>query len=198
MITDIGPYAQVSMSTTAGLLLRDNHGHQRLTVSNHGFLHSDEVFHPSQSGTQIVEVDERREHLDIALVKLNPSVNFTDSTYFEAKIPRRLLRSHEILDGAWFSVDGMSTRVVFMQAQGLTLDIPQRPQPTIDITFFKRRIYRAFETIGAAQREGVCGAALVEDDTEGGGAAGFFQNGNSDFALSPCLDELIDRSWSMV
>lgn len=197
-VTDIGLSAQASMSTTAGLLLRDNHGHQRLTVSNHGFLHSKEVFHPSNSGTQIGEIDERWEHLDIALVKLNPSVKFTNSTYFEAKVPRRLLRAHEIPDGAFFSVDGMSTGVVFMQAHGLTLDIPRRPQSITEIGFFKMRIYRGFGALGAVPREGVCGAAFVEDDSEEGGVAGFFQDGNADYALSPCLDELIDRSWSMV
>ena len=41
------------------------------------------------------------------------------------------------------------------------------------------------------------GAALVEDDEDGGGVAGFFQEANDDFALTPCLDEFIDRSWSV-
>ena len=197
-VTDSDSSAEASMSTTAGILVRDTHGHQRLTVSNHGFLHSKEVFHPSDSGTQIGEIDERWEHLDIALVRLYPSVQFTNSTYFEAKVPRRLLRAHEIPNGAFFSVDGMSTGVVFMQAQGLTLDIPPRPRDMNEIDFFKMRIYRGFGALGTVPREGICGAAFVEDDSEEGGVAGFFQNGNADYALSPCLDELIDQSWNIV
>jgi len=51
--------------------------------------------------------------------------------------------------------------------------------------------------MAAVPRDGICGAALVEDDSEEGGVAGFFQNGNSYYALSPCLDEFIDRSWAL-
>ena len=197
-VTNMGQYAQFSMSTTAGILIRDNHGHQRLSVSNHGFLYSDEVFHPSSNGVEIGVIDERWDALDIALVKLHPPARFTNNTYFEAKRPRRLLRSQEIPDGAFFSVDGMSTGIVYMQAQGLALDIPPRPQFCTDITFAKMRIYRGFGAMAAVPRDGICGAALVEDDSEEGGVAGFFQNGNSYYALSPCLDELIDRSWGVV
>ena len=34
------------------------------------------VFHPFEDNVQIGEIDERWEHLDIALAKLNPSVKF--------------------------------------------------------------------------------------------------------------------------
>jgi hypothetical protein len=197
-VTNMGQYAQFSMSTTAGILVRDNHGNQRLTVSNHGFLYGNEVFHPSNNGVQIGVIDERWESLDIALVKLNPSVEFTNDTYFEARRPRRLLRSQEIPQGTFFSIDGMSTGLVYMQAQGLSLDIPPRPQNGTNVTFVKLRIYRCFGAMAAVPRDGVCGAALVEDDSEEGGVAGFFQNGNSHYALSPCLDEFIDRSWGVV
>jgi hypothetical protein len=197
-VTNVGQYTQFSMSTTAGILVRDNYGHQRLTVSDHGFPYSNEVFHPSNNGVQIGVIDERWDALDIALVKLDPSAKFTNDTYFEAKRPRRLLRSQEIPDGVFFSVDGMSTGVMYMQAQGLALDIPPRPQPYTDITFAKMRIYRGFGVMTALPRDGICGAALVEDDSEEGGVAGFFQDGNSYYALSPCLDEFIDRSWAVV
>ena len=85
--TSAGPCAIFPRSTTAGLLLRDNHGHQRMTVSNHGFLESDEVYHPTEAGTQIGHIDERFVHLDVALVTLHPSTRFTNNTYFGAKNP---------------------------------------------------------------------------------------------------------------
>ena len=116
-IADDGSHLPGSMSTTAGILLRDNHGNQRLTVSNHGFQNRKEVFHPTETSKLIGEIDERWEHLGIALVKLNPSINFTNKTYFEAKAPRRLLSSHEIPYGAYFSVDGMSTASCKLRAQ---------------------------------------------------------------------------------
>jgi hypothetical protein len=196
--TNIGQYADLSMRTTAGILVRDNHGHQRLTVSNHGFLHSDEVFHPTNNGRHIGEIDERFDYLDIALVKLNPAIKFTNATYFEAKRPRRLLRSQEIPDGVFFCVDGMSTGAVFMQAQGITLDIPPRPSSMTAIRFLKLRTFRGFGALGSVPREGICGAPFIEDDSDEGGVAGFFVNGNAHFALTSCLDEFIDRSWGVV
>ena len=46
---------------------------------------------------------------------------------------------------------------------------------------------------------GLRGAATVEDDVDDGGVAGFFHPGNGGgWALSPWLDELINRSWSVV
>ena len=196
--TDSGTSAETLMATTAGLLVRNSHGQQRLTVANHGFLDSKDVFHPSTEGTHIGEIDERFEHLDIALVKLHPSVNFTNKTYFEVKAPRRLLRGVDIPQGAFFAVDGMSTGLVFMQAHGLSMEIPPRPPNVEEIKFFKMTLCRGFGALGAVAREGICGAAFVEDDSEEGGVAGFFQNGNGDYAMSPCLDELIDRSWEVV
>ena len=190
--------ADLSMHTTAGVLVQDNHGHQRLTVSNQGFIHGDEVFHPTNNGRTIGEIAERFDSLDIALVKLDPSINFTNALYFEAKRPRRFLRYHEIPDGAFFSVDGMSTGVVFMQAQGTTLDIPSRPSSMTDIRFSKMKIYRVYGGLSSMSREGICRAPLVEDNSDEGGVAGFFVHGNADYALAPCLDEFIDRSWSVV
>lgn len=136
--------------------------------------------------------------LDIALVKLNPSINFTNTTYFEAKRPRRLLRPQEIPDGAFFCIDGMSTGAVFMQVHGITLDIPPRPSSMTAIQFSKWKIFRGFGAFDSVPRQGICGAALVEDDSDEGGVAGFFVNGNAYYGLTPCLDEFIDRSWNVV
>ena len=198
MITNVGLYAQASMSTTSGLLVRDNHGHQRLTVSNHGFLEADQVFHPTYDGTRIGDIDERFPHLDVALVKLNPSVRFTNSTYFQAKTPRRLLRSEEIDNGAWFAVDGITTGVVYLEVHGSTMACPRRPPDVTEIEFYDWKIYRGFGALGIVPREGICGAAIVEDDSEDGGVAGFVQHGDPEWISSPCLGELIDRSWDVV
>ena len=196
--TDVGPYAEIAISTTAGVLLRDTHGHERITVCNHGFTHSSEVFHPSNSGTQIGEIEERWEALDVALVKLNPSISFTNQMYFESKVPRRLLRSNEIPLGTFFCVDGMSTGAIFLQVQGISLYIPNRPADVSGIEHSSMKIYRIFGSNMALPQPGVCGAAIVEDDSDEGGVAGFFSEGNSDFALTPCLNELIDRGWALV
>jgi hypothetical protein len=78
-----------------------------------------------------------------------PSVRFTNRTYFEAKIPKRLLRARKILDGAFFSIDGMSTGCIFMQFHGLILAIPLRPANLTEIDFFAMKIFRGFDMLGS-------------------------------------------------
>ncbi|KAL8918001.1 MAG: hypothetical protein Q9172_005592 [Xanthocarpia lactea] len=199
-VTDGGQYGTPSMSTTAGIMLRNNRGDQRLTVSNHGFLHGDNVYHPTPQGTHIGEIDERWQALDIALVKLNPSVRFTNTNYFESKVPRRLLYRSQIPCGQFFTLDGMSSGMLWLQSQGVTLMFPPRPPNTTEIPFHKMMLYQQFGNTGGGtmMREGIRGAAIVEDDTDDGGVAGFFSEASPNYAFSSCLDELIDRGWMVV
>lgn len=60
------------------------------------------------------------------------------------------------------------------------------------------KIYRIFGSNMAQPQPEICGAAIVEDDSDEGEVAGFFSEGNSDFALTPCFNELIDRGWALV
>jgi hypothetical protein len=85
-----------------------------------------------------------------------------------------------------------------MQCHGLSMDIPPRPRPLTEITYVEMKIYRGFGAMTVVPREGICGAAIVEDDADEGEVAGFFQKGNSFYAISPCLDEFINRSWGVV
>lgn len=67
-------------------------------------------------------------------------------------------------------------------------------------TFLTQNIYRCVGPIGASVREGICGSAIVYDDPDDAGVVGFFQSGDtgSDYAVCPCLDDLIDRGWAVV
>lgn len=204
--TDTGPYATVSCSTTAGVALRHPDGQVRVTVANHGFPQSNVVFHPTTSGCRIGEITERWPVQDVALVKLDPSTRFNNLHYFEAQMPMRLLRSDDLERskiGKWFSVDGMSTGLLFLFLQGVSLYQacrPIYPRPIeIDYTgWLSESLFRMTGPTGGNTKNGVCGAPIVEDDPEMGGVAGFFQLANSDFCLSPVLDEIIDRKWSLL
>lgn len=143
-------------------------------------------------------IDERFEHLDVALARLDPSINFDNSIYFESKRPRRLLRGSEIELGSWFSVDGMSSGMVFFRALGITMELPPLPAQSTKIEWMDWKLFDGYGQIDTVLRDGICGAAIVEDDVDDGGVAGFFHRGNGMWALSPCLDVLIDRSWSVV
>ena len=199
-----GGYLDATMSSTAGALLRSSEG-QRTTVSNHGFLESDEVFHPSSrhGGTCIGRITERFEALDIALVQLFPSANFTNNEYFEAEPPKRLLRHDQVPNNTWCTVDSMATGLVFLRTNGVRISFPPRPVGNnIKMhfaQFLTETIYRYIGPSGGQIKDGVCGSPIVVDD-ETGGVIGFFHLGerNSAWASCPCLDDLIDRGWSLV
>ena len=82
------------MATTAGIPARSTFKTDapRLTVANHRFLGTNDVFHPIAEGVHIGEISERFEALDVALVQLYPSISFSNLQYFEVEALRRLLR----------------------------------------------------------------------------------------------------------
>ena len=203
LVSNEGACAKMATATSFGALLRDNHGNQRLTTTNHGFPNSQEVYHPSHTGRRIGEIDERWEALDIALVKLDPSITFSNQLYFEAKPPKKLLRSSQTVDGSWCCVDGMSTGAVYLQTRGLALHIPPRPAVTpgqnqFQIPFSRHAMCRGYGAFGGTVKNGMCGAPIVDDEDDSGGVIGFFQLATADWAFTPVLDELIDAGWSVV
>ena len=67
----------------------------------YGFLGTSDVYHPDTGGVHIEEITERLEALDIALVHLYPSTTFQNTDYFQAQLPKCLLRSSEIQYNTW-------------------------------------------------------------------------------------------------
>lgn len=98
-------------ATSAGVKLRRFDGQEVLTVSYHGFLISQEVYHPFADEDKIGDIIGARPELDIALVELTPTASekFTNTCYFQAETPRVLLEGSEIKQGSWSEVDGMSS-----------------------------------------------------------------------------------------
>lgn len=76
--------------------------------------------------------------------------------------------------------------------------LPPRPPNMTEIPFHKMLLHQHFGNGGVTMREGICGAAIVEDDTDDGGVAGFCWEASPNYAFSPCLNELIDRGWMVV
>lgn len=183
----------IATASTAGALVRSSADGQRLTVSNHCFQNSAEVYHPSSKigGICIGQITERFEALDIALVKLFPKKTLTNSQYFQAQPPKRLLLSNEVPNNTWCSLDSMASGLVFLRVGG----VRYRPDLSAE------NILRCVGPVGGEVRDGMCGAPIVVDDNEdgGGGVVGFFQSseGNSDWAICPCLDDLVNRGWTL-
>jgi hypothetical protein len=96
----------------------------------------------------------------------------------------------------------MASGAIFLRVAGVKDRSPPRP-PGITVPFTKyitENIYRLYRPTASSIREEVCGAPIMVDETENGGIVGFFQLGaeGSAWALSPCLDDLIDGGWTVV
>lgn len=102
-------YENTTQATSAGVRLRSpKTGQDVITVAYHGFLFSNEVYHPTEEdGVRIGDVI--RPELDVAFMRLTRSEfqKFTNSVYFQAENPMFLLRinvnkpSHQHLFPRW-------------------------------------------------------------------------------------------------
>jgi hypothetical protein len=173
-----------------------------LTVANHDFIFSKEVYHPFMNGGDLIgEVVDTRAELDIALVKLTPaaSSSFTNVCYFQAEPPTRLLEMSQILQGSWSEVDGMSSGLFSMMNIGTETMRPIRPTGHHEIEFEEwdtRLVDFLFGNVNSAISDDVCGAPIV--DIESGGVSGFFNLSNGIFAYSAVLDDLVAEGWGLM
>lgn len=124
-------YENTSQATSAGVRLRNSKtGQDVVTVAHHGFLYSNEVYHPTEEdGVRIGEIIDSRPELDVAFIRLTPSEfhKFTNSVYFSAEKPTRLALEAEIAPGSWSECDGMSSGLVSLLFDGLVSFEPERP-----------------------------------------------------------------------
>jgi hypothetical protein len=67
VVADSGLLSDTVSSTTCGFLLRKD-GKRCVSVANHGFLQTGEVYHPGYDGDKIGDVVDRYPELDIAMV----------------------------------------------------------------------------------------------------------------------------------
>ncbi|KAJ5138854.1 uncharacterized protein N7515_003702 [Penicillium bovifimosum] len=189
-------------ATTCGVKIRNNGGEERLTVANHGFLSSKDIYHPQVNGGDLIgQVVDPRPELDVALVKLTPaaSFSFTNTCYFQAEPPTRLLESAHIGQGSWSEIDGMSSGLFSMMNTGIIESRPIRPvgHPMIPFSQWDTRLVKLiFGNIEGFVSDGVCGAPIVE--VESGGVAGFFHLSDGSFATSAVLDDLVAEGWGLV
>jgi hypothetical protein len=89
-LTNFGNQATILMSSTSGVILRHK-SLERLTLANHGFP-TTEVYHPDTNGVIIADITHRLSALDIALAKLYNPFRYTNTRYFDAPVPIRLLQ----------------------------------------------------------------------------------------------------------
>ncbi|KAI4135290.1 MAG: hypothetical protein LQ347_000808 [Umbilicaria vellea] len=188
-------------STSAGLFLQ--RGTKRyVSVANHGFPDSSEVYHPSPTGRRIGQITDRFPAWDLAFAQLDPSISFSNDHYFAAPKPSRLICVEEIKAGDWFEVDGYSTGRLDMCARGRSYVSPEMPAgiQVIPVPYRKWRIetaYSLFGSIGASVKEGICGAPVVDQE---GRVAGMFSlvDQSGLWAHTAGLDFFSNSGWSLI
>ncbi|KAL9627433.1 MAG: hypothetical protein Q9204_006568 [Flavoplaca sp. TL-2023a] len=201
LFSQAGGLATLWRSTTAGTLWQK--GTTRLlTVASHGFASSNEVYHPTPSGRRIGEIVQKIPAWDIGLVRLDPSINFDNTRYFQAYRPQRLISSSELMAGDWFELDSMATGRIDLMARGKSWINPLGAQHPLNIPVGAREWeihldWSVFGTVGGASQvqEGVCGAPLVDHD---GRVAGYFSLADvHPLAHTRALDFFIADGWSL-
>ncbi|KAL8774493.1 MAG: hypothetical protein Q9209_000866 [Squamulea sp. 1 TL-2023] len=130
-------------------------------------------------------------HLDLAMAKSGLSARFLTKANFIDLSSRPIIHSSEILDGAWFSIEGTP---IHLQEHGLTLDFSAYPLLETRPGFVKKLIYRIVGASDAIDRMSPYGAAVLQERSEAGVVAGFVEDWNHDYVFAPCLDEIIDSS----
>lgn len=190
----------MNAATSSGVKLRRLDGREVLTVSHHGFLISQEVYHPFADEDKIGDVIDTRSELDIALVELTPaaSAKFTNACYFQAETPRMLLEGSQIEEGSWSEVDGMSSGLVSLLTYGLHHMKPRRPAGHPEIEFREWEAYSVDAIFGAVNNaicDGMCGAPIIRCET--GGVGGFFHLSDGLNCFSAHLDDLIAEGWQL-
>ena len=189
------------LSTSAGLLLQN--GNKRcLSVANHGFPDSSEVYHPRPTGRRIGQITERFPAWDLAFAQLDPSISFSNDQYFAAPRPSRLICVEEIRAGDWFEVDGYSAGRLALCARGRSYARPKMPEgvETIPIPYQEwkvENVYSLFGTIGASVKEGICGAPVIDQE---GRVAGMFSlvDQSGMLAHTVALDSFSNSGWIVV
>lgn len=188
-------------SSSSGILLRKDNTLEFLTVANHRFPSSGEVYHPDETGDTIGHVVQRYPELNIAMVKLTPanSNKFTNRIYFNADAPQKLMETNALRWGTFHKVDSMSAGLVPFLYMGHKMVKPIRPpgHPEVPVVQWENfRMFEAFGGISPAVQEGMCGAPFVESGT--GNVSGFFHLANGDYTECPAIDYLVEEGYEVV
>ena len=184
----------------AGILIQKG-AERRLTLANHGFEDSDEVFHPDPtSGRRIGQIRLRLPIQDLAFAEIYSSITFDKQRYFEAPHPQRLVSHTAIQAGDWFECDSMSTGRIDLCARSLGAWNPKKNSQPIKISYQNWRIdlhFSAFGVLGANVQDGVCGAPVVDQN---GRVAGMVRSVDDAglFASTASMDLLIEDGWAVV
>lgn len=95
------------------------------------------------------------------MCELRPGINFTNTEYFDAPSPKRLMMSDNVTDEqGWFYVDGATTGCIPMLRCGVAYIAPDIPPSTCQLRQRSYNLKVFGPSVGEVDR-GICGAPVV-------------------------------------
>jgi hypothetical protein len=194
-------------------------GARRITVANHVFDDTSDVFHPvTLPSHHIGVIRDRYPDLDVALVELDEGVDYSNKSYFTADTPRRLTVANSLHHHAlppsdrsamsWYSFDSPFTGYVPLVYTGWDSSLRADGDTHVDHQLKYMHSYMLMNNVGInldRLRDGVYGSPIVIDSNsldpeDQGDVLGFFAYTDQNVVenvLVPALDLLIDDGWEV-
>lgn len=197
------------LSTTTGVLVRDQVGNKFMTVASHGFPGEcgTDVTHPLPAGGRSIgELIMEVSHTDIALVKLRDGEIFSNVIFHNENIQepvqlKRLVESKDCRRGDPVVLDSPDTGCIdsifqLTSYQRVPTDDPGVPEQQWVFTTW----YYMGQDSGNELPRRMCGSAIW---TEDGDVVGFFRyapNGGpmKDWCVGTAAEELTNRGFTLV
>lgn len=204
------PEQEYEILTSSGVLVRDNHGYQYMTVAAHGFRglpFQGKVYHPHAWNSEIGEAIIELSYTDVALVKLNEGVHFINESFENALLPAPALklvgfsRATETRMGDDIFLDSPYTG--FVEGTRGAYSLPRIPsddphEPVQE--WIQCRWDYMGQGSSSQMTDGVCGSAIWNKDSKVLGFSRYAPKSGRflDWCISVTADHLIEKGYSMV
>jgi hypothetical protein len=195
------------MATSSGVIVQ-NGEERRLTLADHGFDDTDEVYHPDVSSLYLIGTVELRFPLiDVALCRFVTPLNYSNKQYFTANPPKRLVTTsfvdEFVTKGTWFEAEGFTSGRVHLFYCGPAVGYPDlQDRPSVgDSHLLKSYQLDYFGPEVRDAQEGLCGAPVVheekDDEDYDGIVLGFISMKCGRDLTVAAVDELIESGWEL-
>jgi hypothetical protein len=143
-------------------------GMKRLTLAEHGFDDTDEVYHPDLlPQLHLGTIETRFPLINAALCRLDANVNYSNQIYFSACPPKRIVSTLHIDEhmstASWFEAEGMTTGHVSLLYSGPAVGYPDLPAYVGEARILKEYVFDYFGPNPSGAKSGLCGAPVVHE-----------------------------------
>ncbi|MCJ1354381.1 MAG: hypothetical protein MMC33_004369 [Icmadophila ericetorum] len=190
-------------TSTAGVKISHaGTGKERITMHLPRHQTGARVWYQSWKVGSLIEAYDEK---DVGLVRLelDEGGDFRNSSSINTPAPSRLLTWTDIVAGRPFAVGGLNHGIQNAFARGFNIDLdPTLPKEvrariTPEVMKNARWIFQVLGRLGKRMSDDACGAAIVEDDVDYAGVAGFYSMGLKGWIVASAFDELVEEGWGL-